>query len=184
MATFLVHMRALALILLATAATAGLRPFVETTIGLPEAVDFRIGAEEGPFGLALGPGLPVLAWSKLFRDDSITPTAWNPSLTAYAHFGSGRWSLGPEAQILYFYGETDEYVGSCCHSARWRLDEVFLKQSVAVRWSARDWYAQAAPGWAEGKPLPIGIEGESSLAPPRHGWEYHPAFSLSFGRRF
>ena len=90
-------------------------------------MDIRFGGEIGPYGLALGPGLPVLAWSRIFRDDSLTPTAWNPSLTAYAHFGSGRWRFGPEAQAMYFYGETDEAAASCCASARRRIDGLFLK---------------------------------------------------------
>lgn len=162
------------------------RPFAEIAAGYPEAVDLRLGAETGAFGAALGTGLPVLAWSRTFRNDSITPTAWNPSLTLYAHFGSGAWRFGPEAQFLYFYGVSDEYAAMRSFPdfrwARWRLDGLYWKQSLAVRRSFGPWYAQAAAGWSESRLFDVRTEGQGDVPRSRHPWEFRPAPCLSFGR--
>jgi hypothetical protein len=179
----------LILALAAAAPWAAPRPFVEIAAGFPEAVDLRVGAEAGPFGAALGTGLPVLAWSRFLRNDSLTPTAWNPSLTLYAHFGSGAWRFGPEAQVLYFYGATDEYIAERSDDissrwARWRLDAIYLKQSLAVRRSFGSWYAQAAAGFSEWRFIAVQTEGEGDVPHFRHLWEAAPGFCLSFGRLF
>jgi hypothetical protein len=183
-------MRTLLMLALAVAATwAAPRPFVEIAAGFPEAVDLRLGAEAAPFGAALGTGLPVLAWSRVFRNDPITPTAWNPSLTLFAHFGTGAWRFGPEAQVLYFYGITDEYAAAKAGSlnprwARWRLDGTFWKQSLSVRRTFGSWYAQGAMGWSEWHLFAVQTGGEGDVTPFRHAWETGPAPGLSFGRVF
>jgi hypothetical protein len=178
-----------ALALTASASWAAPRPFIEIAAGLPEAVDVRLGAQAGPFGAALGTGLPVLAWSRVFRNDSITPTAWNPSLTLYAHFGPGAWRFGPEAQVLYFYGVNDEYAAARAGPinplwARWRLDGIYWKQSLAARRSFGSWYAQAAAGWSEWRLFDVRTAGEGDVTPFRHPWESAPAACFSFGRLF
>jgi hypothetical protein len=159
---------------------------LELTGGYLDIVDIRYGYESRYIGLAVSPGLGVLALNESNAGLGI-PFRWNPSLSVYKSFRMNDWfALNPAVVASYQMGWTGANAMEGPDNASWRVDRIYLEERLGLEASYREVYLEFSPGilpYYEFLAVQKNVHRYGSGSDDRWRWD-GLGFSIALGKRF